>query len=326
MRQSGLLEQSSLLEQSGLWRTASGSQEIPSSTIRTDHPSEESRAGKGNHSRDPVDTNEPTHGAGTSIATGFPDLDKLLAGHGWPGNGLTEVIQDSWGTGELSLLIPALSRLSQSRNQWLVLIAPPYIPYAPALESMGVNLARILVVNPSEIHHMLWAMETTLASGCCSAVLAWPEYNQSQYSRLGYMTNPSARNRLLKDKDLRRLQLACKNGPAWGVIFRPAIAGRQFSPAELRLHLTPESRSKYTRLQILKRRGGWPTTLRLDITRYAMASSLPLLLHPLRQIALKGKSKGKKNAQNSPIKSFPAENEPISRQNTGPLSHTGPFQ
>lgn len=206
------------------------------------------------------------------ISSGFDILDRHLPGNGWPADGLTELLHHDWGIGEIRLIAPALAYLSQSQNRWIVLIGPPFIPYAPALYSQGIDLKKILVINPEHQKDKLWAMEKSLASQCCSAVLAWPEqyleYLNPQYpapqSPAPQYKEPR-RKGLLKDKDIRRLQLACKNGNSWGIIFRPATVKKQASPAELRIHLQADHHNSNLCLHILKRRGGWATDIHLDL-------------------------------------------------------------
>ena len=49
----------------------------------------------------------------TTISTGFAELDQCLPGGGWPMGSLIEILHDICGIGELSLLLPALSRMVQ---------------------------------------------------------------------------------------------------------------------------------------------------------------------------------------------------------------------
>ncbi len=179
-----------------------------------------------------------------TLATGFPQLDDLLAGGGWPTDGLTEILGDVPGVGELRLLLPALAELSQRRARWIAWVAPPWLPYAPALAAAGVDVRRVLLIHPKHHQDLLWATEQALKSGTCSAVLSWPD------------------PRHLRHGDLRRLQLAAREGDSWGVMFRPDTAAEQTSPAELRLQLEPEPEcmdGSGLRLRVVKRRGGWPS-------------------------------------------------------------------
>ena len=79
-----------------------------------------------------------------SVPTGHAALDPLLPGGGWPRGALTELLVTHPGSGELSLLMPALARLSR-QDRWIALVTPPHLPYAPALAAAGVDLARLVI-------------------------------------------------------------------------------------------------------------------------------------------------------------------------------------
>lgn len=206
-----------------------------------------------------------------TLSTGFEPLDAELAGGGWPMDGLTEILGDTPGVGELRLLLPALARLSQRRARWIAWIAPPYLPYAPALAAAGVDVSRVLLVHPKNHQDQLWATEQALKSGTCSAVLSWPDPHH------------------LRHGDLRRLQIAAREGDAWGVLFRPLTAAATASPAELRLQIEAGTGdAERLALRVLKRRGGWPTEaldlqLRDPLTRRLAG---PEQAAALRQLAL----------------------------------------
>ena len=151
------------------------------------------------------------------LSTGFAALDEQLPGKGWPRSGLIEILVARFGSGELSLLLPALAALTRARcARWCVWVAPPLLPFAPALASRGVVLDRVAVVSGA---HPLWAFEQTLGSGACDAALAW------------------ARRPL--PREIRRLQLAAERGRTLGVLFRPRRAARKPSAAVLRLGVEP---------------------------------------------------------------------------------------
>lgn len=177
-----------------------------------------------------------------TVPSGHGALDALLPGGGWPCAALTEILAPADGLGALRLLVPALARLSRG-DRWIAFVAPPYVPYAPALAAAGVELSRLLLVHPRTRAERLWAIEAALRAGACAAVLAWPD--------------------ALAPESLRRWQLAAEAGESWGVLFarRPA----QGSPAALRLALAPAGAGAVD-VHILKRRGGWPVgPLRLEI-------------------------------------------------------------
>lgn len=179
------------------------------------------------------------------LPTGFTMLDRSLPGGGWPTQGLIEILTDRHGIGELSLLMPALATLCRGHGEregsggWLAWVAPPYQPYAPALATAGIDVRRVLVVrgaSPPE-----WAMEQALRSEACNAVLGW--------------SNPRDLTAL------RRLQLAAEQARCLAVLFRPAQAGAQPSPAILRLEL--QGSPAGLQVRVVKSRGGRPVTLQL---------------------------------------------------------------
>ena len=171
-----------------------------------------------------------------TVSSGFDELDALLAG-GWPQGALTELIMPRQGIGALRLLMPALAQLSRD-DRWICWVAPPHIPYAPALVSAGIDLSRVLLVHPRARQDGLWALEQSLRSGNCGAVLAWPTLEDSVI--------------------LRRLQLAAEAGNTLGFLFRSQRHVRRPSPAALRLQLEPGSGGGLS-VSILKRRAGRAT-------------------------------------------------------------------
>lgn len=176
--------------------------------------------------------------AASGIATGYPELDRCLAAGGWPPAALSEILLEQPGCGELKLVMPALASLSQG-ERWLMWIAPPHIPYAPALAAAGVNLDRTMVVHANKVTDTLWAAEQSLRSGNCAAVLMWIDR--------------------AADKTLRRLQLAAAEGDSCGLVFRSERVADESSPAALRLLLGAQQGRRT--LRILKNRGGRQATL-----------------------------------------------------------------
>ena len=166
------------------------------------------------------------------IATGFPALDTELPGGGWPRAALTEILPQHEGIGELRILGPALAQLA-AQGKFIAWIAPPHLPYAPALAAAGIDLARVVIVKTSREGDSLWAAEQALRSAACGGVLAWP--------------------REIRFPQLRRLQLAAEGSPCLAVLFRPTQAAREPSPAVLRIALATSAGG--LALSILKRRG-----------------------------------------------------------------------
>lgn len=165
------------------------------------------------------------------LASGWRVLDGLLGG-GWPRAALAEVLGEAHQG--LPLVLPLLARLSQD-PRWLVWIAPPYVPYAPALAARGIRVEQLLLVCDVSAGQRLWAAEQALKSGACGAVLLWPGQ--------------------LQTAQLRRLQLAAERGDCPGILFRPPRAAGQGSPAALRLRVRPAPVG--LEVEVLKRRGAW---------------------------------------------------------------------
>jgi hypothetical protein len=170
--------------------------------------------------------------ASASVPTGFPQLDAALPGGGWPTGSLAELLPSHEGIGELRILGPALAALARAGKR-LAWIAPPYLPYAPALAAAGIDLAQVLIVRTRTVRDALWAAEQALHSAACGAVLVWPT--------------------AVKYVALRRLQLAAERSQAMTMLFRSPDVASEPSPAVLRLGL--HTAAGGLAVQILKRRG-----------------------------------------------------------------------
>lgn len=168
--------------------------------------------------------------AGSARATGQAALDAELPGGGWPTAGLTELLLPAPGCGELRLLAPALKACT------LLWVAPPFLPYAPALAALGLAIERLTLVTPATPADAAWAADQALRSGALAAVLWW----QGPAPAL-----PAT---------LRRLHLAATEGRTPLFALRPAVARAQSSPAPLRLALEPAGPSRLA-VDVFKRRG-----------------------------------------------------------------------
>ena len=182
--------------------------------------------------------------AALAAPTGFAGLDAELPGGGWPVGGLVEVLCSAEGIGELQIVLPALAALTAAghRVAWL---APPHLPYAPALRAAGVRLECLTVVRAPGRRDALWAAEQALRAHAFRALLLW-------LPRASYA-------------ELRRLAVAAQAGPGFALAFRPPEAACEASPAVLRLALEPALESgletgairapSRLAVRILKRRG-----------------------------------------------------------------------
>lgn len=197
------------------------------------------------------------------VPSGFAALDAQLPGGGWPCPALIEVLSERPGIGELSLLLPALRYLSECGEEpamsftlsllrerlgasapALAWFNPPHLPYPPALAERGLAVERLLVSKSLTDARVLWAMEQSLRSGACVAVLAWAE---------AASTNA-----------LRRLKLAAHEGACLGILFRSLRHRAHSSPATVRLALSVDETALV--VEIVKVQGGKSATVRLHVS------------------------------------------------------------
>ncbi len=172
----------------------------------------------------------------SSIASGYARLDEALPSGGWPSRTLIEVLCSDAGIGELRLFMPALIQLAKARSGSIVWVGAPYQPYAPALQQWGLDVSRVLLVQPTTRADTLWATAEALTSTSVIAVLSWLPALDIQESR--------------------RLQLAAASGQSLAVTFRPGSARQQTSAAGLRLAL--QAGSLGTEVDLFKVRGARP--------------------------------------------------------------------
>ncbi len=168
-----------------------------------------------------------------TLSSGDAALDAQLPGGGWPVGALTELLQAPGAHNEWRLLLPALAR---SGSGPVVLVAPPYLPFAPALQAQGLQAQRLLWLGAADSPDTaaLWLSEQALRCAAVDAVLAWlPQVRPEQ---------------------LRRLQWAAAEHHKLLFVLRPEAAQAQASPAVLRLLLDVDYGAALS-VQILKRRG-----------------------------------------------------------------------
>lgn len=170
--------------------------------------------------------------------SGFAALAEGLPGGGWPQAGLIEILPSRLGIGELSLLMPALASVMRRPGaRWCAWVAPPLQPFAPALETFGIALERLLIVRAGRAGSRppgLWAFEQALGSGVCDVAFAWA--------------------RRPRPGQIRRLHLAAQRGNTLGVLFRSRREAREASQALLRVAVEPLEGG--VRVTLLKSRGG----------------------------------------------------------------------
>lgn len=172
-----------------------------------------------------------------ALSTGHAVLDETLPGSGWPLGAVTELVNDTDGCGELSLLLPVLARLSQE-NHWVSMIDPPWIPYPPALHGHGLALEKLLLIRTHNRDESFWACEQVVRGISGGAVLAWTD--------------------TLSFSEVRRLQLAAERTQKTVFLFPGRKAANTSSPAALRLQLAADDGD--LQIRVLKCRGQRPVS------------------------------------------------------------------
>lgn len=128
-------------------------------------------------------------------------------------------------------MLPLLRRIS-AVGKSVLWFSPPCIPYAPALASAGVDIARMIIVTPAPAQ-LLWGIEKALQDKACALVLAWPGH--------------------LSGKHIRRLQLAAVTGQTLGILFHHRNIRHSASVLRLRAQAQEDAMA----LTVLKARGSY---------------------------------------------------------------------
>jgi hypothetical protein len=162
--------------------------------------------------RERIGTARPDCGC---FATGTA-IDELLP-HGCFRRG---TLVELFGPG--SALAVVLAREALRPAGMLAVIDPARRFYPPALANMGVDLSRLVVVQPTEPD---WIVIQALSCPAIDAVLCWPDR--------------------LQEKMFRRWQLAAERGGSIGILVRPTAAQGNSSWADIQLGLTPLALSRW---------------------------------------------------------------------------------
>jgi cell division inhibitor SulA/protein ImuA len=171
-----------------------------------------------------------------TISTGFSELDSALHGGGWPQANITELLSSQDGIDEWPLLLPTIKNLCGNYGQ-CILIAPPLHPSSLALTAAGISDKQLRILNTRDLAQTLWAVEQTLRSNACCAVVCW----------LGKQS--------LQQSQLCKLQRAAKTGNTAAFLYRDSKFSLHNSPATTRLTLSCQ-RNKLA-INVIKQAGGW---------------------------------------------------------------------
>ena len=131
--------------------------------------------------------------------------------------------------GPAAALAVVLAREALRPAGMLAVIDPARRFYPPALANMGIDLDRLVVVQPDEPD---WIVVQALSCPAIDAVLCWPDR--------------------LQGKMFRRWQLAAERGGSIGLLVRPSAARGSPSWADMQLGITPLALQRW-RLEVTGR-------------------------------------------------------------------------
>ena len=113
---------------------------------------------------------------------------------------ITEIILQDEDEYNFQLLMPLLAQLSKD-DRWFAWIAPPKKMPKSWLLQAGIDINKIMVLQPDQEHNELDLATKALKTGTCHAVISWPGR--------------------LNDEEFSQLQSAAKQGQSHAILVRP---------------------------------------------------------------------------------------------------------
>ncbi len=159
----------------------------------------------------------------TATSTGHGSLDELLPAGRLRRGTLIEWMGEELLGGAVTVSLAAAARAAPLDRPILCIDAAGEL-FPPALEALGFDLSRLVIVRPTSEREAVWTCEESLR--CDGVGLVWARLDR------------------LSDTAFRRLQLAAEAGQGLGFLVRPSAARRQPSWAEVRLQVTPQPRGE----------------------------------------------------------------------------------
>ena len=117
---------------------------------------------------------------------------------GLAGN-VTEIVLQSSDFEQMTMLLPLLAQLSND-DRWFAWIAPPATLPKALLEAAGIDLNKVMLLQPDQGHSTYQLACQALKAGTCHAVISWPGS--------------------LSDAELCGLEDAAQNGQSHGIVIR----------------------------------------------------------------------------------------------------------
>lgn len=182
-----------------------------------------------------------THKRGdTPLSSGWTPLDDILPDRGIRRGALIEWLSAGAGSGGATLALGSAVEACRDGGA-LVVFDPDGWFYPPAAARFGVELERLVVVQPASAADAAWALDQALRCPGVAAALAWPER--------------------LDARDFRRLQLAAESAGTVGLLVRPAAVRHEPSWADVRWLIEPrpgagDADRRRLRVHLLRCRGG----------------------------------------------------------------------
>ncbi|EAR61723.1 cell division inhibitor SulA [Neptuniibacter caesariensis] len=112
---------------------------------------------------------------------------------------VTEIVVKDDNFSNIPMLMPLLAQLSRD-DRWFVWIAPPVLLPKHLLIEAGIDLSKVILLNPDNKHSTYELAQQALSTGTSHAVISWPGY--------------------LSEEELSGLESAAKEGQSHGIVIR----------------------------------------------------------------------------------------------------------
>lgn len=112
---------------------------------------------------------------------------------------VTEIIVQNDDFNSMPMLMPLLAQLSND-DRWFVWIAPPVLLPKQLLLNAGIDLQKVILLNPDSKHSTFELAKQALSTGTSHAVISWPGF--------------------LSDEQLNELESAATTGQSHGIVIR----------------------------------------------------------------------------------------------------------
>ncbi|WP_286237734.1 cell division inhibitor SulA [Neptuniibacter halophilus] len=112
---------------------------------------------------------------------------------------ITEIVVQGENFSNIPMLMPLLAQLSRD-DRWFVWIAPPVLLPKQLLLEAGIDLRKVILLNPDSKHSTYELARQALSTGTSHAVVSWPGY--------------------LSEEEFSGLESAAKAGQSHGIVIR----------------------------------------------------------------------------------------------------------